>query len=190
MRQGRLRIAEVFNLNTHILVVLAVALCKIGSVLKVTCLPANADSRFEIEREFLFVFHLILFIYASVVLIAFPLAIRGGCQRPFNKPIQRGYIFQLGIAVQEQRGVVRVGQTLVVKLLKIGDEIIDTLRVKKLMQRSCQRVGAGDGHGYAHLANDIAGLGYPDSLYKLIHGALKVTFGIEVVSILAKNVCQ
>lgn len=49
-----------------------------------------------------------------------------------NELLQLGAVFEFGVAVQQKRGVVRIGQGLQVERLQISSEVVDTLSIQEL----------------------------------------------------------
>lgn len=50
--------------------------------------------------------------------------------------LQLRAVLELGIAVEQQRGVVGIGQGLAVQGLQVGGQVVDALGIQKLADRS------------------------------------------------------
>uniref|UniRef100_A0A6B0V0T7 Uncharacterized protein n=1 Tax=Ixodes ricinus TaxID=34613 RepID=A0A6B0V0T7_IXORI len=80
-------------------------------------------------------------------------------------------LVQPDVAVEEQGGVVLRGCALPVQLLQVLRQVVDALCVQEL-------------------ANDVRGLQLANCLYVHLHSTLVVSFAVQVVSVLAKDVDQ
>ena len=95
---------------------------------KITCLSANPDNSFEIKRKFVFIYCFI----GRTISVSTVGTHTIGRGISFDESIKTGDIFELGVCVQQQSGVIRVGKSLVVQFLEVGREVVDPLGVKKL----------------------------------------------------------
>jgi hypothetical protein len=79
-------------------------------MLKIACLPTHPDRSVQIEREFV-----------RVSGISFRLGL--------DELVKAIHIFELGVGVEEEGGVVGVGDAEGVEFLEVRDEIVYPLRI-------------------------------------------------------------
>ena len=90
-----------------------VLLRQVRRVLKVPRLPADADRRLQIKRQLVRV-------------------LRIPTRLGLDEAIQARDVFELGVRVEQQCGMVRVRKAQSVDFLKVGNEVVNALRVKEL----------------------------------------------------------
>ena len=81
-------------------------------MLEVARLATDADGGIEVERE-------LILIFAAPTL-------------GLDEAVQARDVFELGVRVEQQCRMVRVRKAQSVHFLKIGNEVVDALRVKEL----------------------------------------------------------
>eukprot|EP00053_Salpingoeca_punica_P016664 m.158285 g.158285 ORF g.158285 m.158285 type:complete len:577 (-) comp17016_c0_seq1:20-1750(-) len=140
--QGLMVVLQVLQLNLQIQVMLLDFGCQIQRVFEVARLPTDLDGGGKVKVE-------VLVRHDELVQLVHPL--------------------ELGVAVQEQSGVVLVGQLALVQGLQVVGEVVDALRVEEL-------------------ADHIGGLQLPNGLDVLLNGCVVVGLAVQVFGIRGVNV--
>lgn len=131
----------ILNKDINDEIVLAMLLGQICSLIVVSSLPAHGDGRIQIKLE-----------------------ISGG----LDEFLQLVHVLELGIAVQQQRGMIRRGFATLMELLEILDKVMYPLRIQELSD---------------HLGR-FRGI---DSLDVLGHSLVVVSLLVEVVAVFSED---
>lgn len=137
---------------------------------KVTGLSAHPYRRVQIKRQFL--------LLPGVVSISSSSKARTS-RFGFNETVQTGNILEFGVGVQEEGCMIGISQPRSMEFLQVSDEVVDSLSVEEL--GGVQSVSVHtfpDESRLIYLSNHVAWLNVPDSLDKLFHRTVVVSFRV------------
>lgn len=159
-------------------------------MLEVTRLPAHTDRRVEIERKLV-----LLHRRTPFTVITIGRAPRFG----LDEAIETGDVFEFGVGIEQECGMVRVGHAQGVELLQVGYKVVNPLCVEELHRTNIHNVSLVFRHFISqtvrgirkeitYLPHDITRLHPSNCLQILLHRTVIITLPVQTVTELPMDI--